>query len=70
MSKGPCPHCVEIDCYKHCYDDADGKHEVDPTSASSMDGKDANGRILVDFRCRRCGVEGAIAVDPKKINWD
>ncbi len=69
MDKGPCPHCVEIDCYVHCYETAEGKHEADPKSASSGP-QDGDANIVVDFNCKHCGQSGGLAVDPKNIQWD
>jgi hypothetical protein len=61
-----CKHCSKTNCYEHCQETEDGKHEADPTSGTVPAGSE----FLVDYTCKHCGQSGAVAVDPKEIQWE
>jgi hypothetical protein len=64
--KDKCKVCKESDCWEHCQEAADGQHDADPQSAQQAGEVD----FTVDYNCKYCGQGGAVAVNPKDIQWD
>lgn len=59
------PHRVSEPNYNVCERAVDGKHTADPQSAVQADDTD----FIVDYRCKHCGQSGAVAVEPRDIQW-
>jgi hypothetical protein len=49
--------------YEEC--DDGGEHEPDGMSFAKADGTE----FVVDVWCKKCGQSGAVAIDPKDIDW-
>ena len=65
--KNECKHCQSVlPCYEHCQKTESGEHAADPYSAAQAD----ESKFLVDYWCKHCHQSGAVAVDPKDIQWD
>lgn len=56
---------VLLPCYDHCQEAVDGQHEADPSSGVAPKMPD----FVIDYNCRHCGQSGAVAVNPKDIQW-
>lgn len=65
-SADDCRVCGKAPCFKHCHESEDGLHDAKPTSAEQAGGIG----FTVDYRCRFCGQSGAVAVNPKDIQWE
>lgn len=69
MAKRSEPHKIMKTDYNVCGRSADGKHQADPMSAVQADDGSSASDFTVDYTCKHCGQSGAVAVDPKDIQW-
>ena len=60
-----CKICRYGDCYEHCQESEDGKHEANPRSGTQPPECD----FTIDYNCKFCGQSGGVPVDPKDIQW-
>lgn len=68
-SKAPvCEWCARpcSECYIHCHEAKNGKHQPDGHGFTQADGVD----FVVDVSCKVCGRSGSTSVSPRDILWE
>jgi hypothetical protein len=61
-----CKHCSAEDCYEHCQKTEDGKHKIDPYSATTSV---EDGGVLVNVNCGHCGASGSAILRSSDVLW-
>ncbi len=68
MAKDKCPHCGEMNCYRHCYGRDSGEHEAKPETAHF--GANGPHGLIIDINCRWCGQTGGVTCLLTEVQWE